>query len=96
MRLDHGGIGALLKSDAIAGMVNEAAERVAEHVRDQGIKVDGIPGKYDLPVKVAEYTTDRAAAAVTLAHPSGIAVQAKHGALTRAASAEGLTIRARG
>lgn len=93
VKLDRGGISALLKSDGMAGLVASAAEAVAEQVRGQGILVEGVPGDVPLPVTVSAYTTDRAAASVALAHPSGIAVQAKHGALTKAASAEGLQVR---
>lgn len=93
VRLDRGGIQSLLKSGEMTALVADAAEAVASQVRSQGIRVDGVPGDYELPVTVTEYTTDRAAASVALAHPSGIAVQAKHGALTKAASAEGLQVR---
>jgi hypothetical protein len=44
-------------------------------------------------VKVKLSTTDRAHAEVILAHPAGIAVQAKHGALTKAASQAGLEVK---
>lgn len=74
----------------------EAAEAVAEAVRAQNIKVgdkDGGRHEYDLPVEVEMTTTDRAHAWVTLAHPSGQAVQAKHGALTKAAAQSGLDVK---
>lgn len=81
--------------------VNALAEKVADNVRSQGIMVDGIPGDITLPVKVYDddTTTDmkvnRARAAVSLAHPAGKAVQAKHGALTKAAAQVGLKVRDR-
>lgn len=93
VKLDHAGIGALLKSGEMAALVNEAAAEVAENVRSQGILVEGKPGDVPLPVEVTAYTTDRAAASVAIAHPSGAAVQAKHGALTKAASAAGLEVK---
>jgi hypothetical protein len=70
--------------------VNDLAHAVAAQVEAAGQKVDN--GREDLPVKVDEYTTDRAAASVTLAHPAGRAVQAKHGLLTRAAASVGLEV----
>lgn len=72
--------------------VNDLAERIAEHARDAGIDVEGIPGDVPLPVRVDTYDTDRARATVWLAHPAGLAVQAKHGLLSKAASAAGLEI----
>lgn len=93
VKLDRAAIGRLAESDEMRRLVAEAAEKVAENVREQGIRVEGIPGDIELPVKVTVYETDRARASVTLAHPAGLAVQAKHGALTRAASALGLTVK---
>lgn len=94
--LNHAGIARLLDSDEVRKMVNDAAEKVAAQVRRQSIEVgDQDGGKHErpLPVRVNEQTTDRARAQVVLAHPSGLAVQAKHGALTKAAAAEGLEVR---
>jgi hypothetical protein len=75
-----------------------AAEKVADGVRSQNIRVgdkDGGPHERDLPVKVTMSTTDRAHANVTITHPAGQAVQAKHGALTKAAAQAGLDVRAK-
>ena len=47
----------------------------------------------DYPVEVRTYTTDRAAAAVSIAHPAGQRIQAKRGSLTRAAAAAGYEVR---
>lgn len=98
IRLNHRGIAQILKSPAMAAVVKAAAERVAENVRGMNITVgdvDGGPHEYDLPVTVTMFTTDRAHAVVALAHPAGEAVQAKHGALTKAAAQAGLDVRAR-
>lgn len=94
--LDPAGIKAILRSAAIKEMVLEAAEKIAHGVEEQGIQVGafrGGQGRIPLPVEVRDETTDRATAAVVLAHPAGIAAQAKYGALTRAASAAGLEVR---
>ncbi len=96
IKLNRAGIAALAKSAEVRGMVDSAAEAVAANVRSLGIGVgdrDGGPREAPLPVKTRSFTTDRAAASVILAHPAGIAVQAKHGALTKAASAAGLEVR---
>jgi hypothetical protein len=92
--LSDRGMEALAKSAAVAALVAKAAEEVADNVRSQGIRVQGIPGDVELPVKVSTYETDRARASVTLAHPAGLAVQAKHGALSRAAASAGLDVNA--
>lgn len=93
--LNHAGVAAILKSTEMHQLVQDAAEKVAKHVGEQGITVGALSGNSEiaLPVEVSVTTTDRAHARVTLAHPAGVAVQAKHGSLTRAASAEGLTVR---
>lgn len=96
IKLDHAGLAALLKSAEMHRLVEAAAEKVAENVREQGEMVGafkGGSGEIPLPVKVSVTTTDRAHASVVLAHPAGAAVQAKHGALTRAASAAGLEVK---
>lgn len=89
-------LGGILKSPRVRAGVAAEAERVADHVRGQSIEVgafEGGQGPIDLPVRVTSETTDRAVAFVTLAHPAGIAVQAKLGALSKAAAATGLSIR---
>lgn len=95
IKLDGRGIEGVAKSAEMHREINKLAEKVADNVRAQGIRVDGIPGDIALPVKVTEGETDRARATVSLAHPSGKAVQAKHGALTKAAAQAGLEVRGR-
>lgn len=98
IKLNHAGISEILKSAPMTAAVKAAAEAVADNVRAQGIKVgdrDGGPREHDLQVTVTMVETDRAHALVTLAHPSGAAVQAKHGALTKAAAQAGLSVRQR-
>lgn len=82
VELDYEGIGEMLKSYPVRKEIMGAARQMAAHVE----------AEHDVPVEVHAYTTDRAAAAVTIAHPAGIAIQAKYGALTRAASAQGLEV----
>jgi len=90
-------------SDALKGPLMQRAiqvktEQIARNVRALGIKVgdkDGGPREHDLPVKVEMTTTDRAHGRVVIEHPSGQAVQAKRGALTKAASEAGMEVKDR-
>ncbi len=93
VKLNSSGIANLLESPEMHRLVEKVADEIAYNVRGQGVRVEGIPGDIELPVKVSVTTTDRARATVVLAHPSGIAVQAKHGALTKAAAAAGLEVK---
>lgn len=95
IKLNHEGIAAILKSPAMVAATKAAAEAVAANVRDMNITVGDVDGgkhEIDLPVRVDMHTTDRAHANVSLAHPAGEAVQAKHGALTKAAAQAGLDV----
>ena len=95
VRLNSRGIARILKAPEMQRATERAAEAVAENVRAQGIAVgdmDGGKREKPLPVTVTMSTTDRAHANVTLAHPAGAAVQAKHGALTKAAAQAGLDV----
>lgn len=78
-KLDHKGAAEVLKKMA-AGEISSLAQKVADNA-----------GGEDDAAWVDTYTTDRAAASVTV--PAGR--QAKHGALTRAASAAGLEVKAK-
>lgn len=96
VKLNGRGIEELLKSARVDAATKAAAEAVAANIRNMGIKVgdkDGGPHEYDLPVEVFPHTTDRAHVVVALAHPSGEAVQAKWGALTKAAAQAGLDVK---
>lgn len=87
IRLDHAGIAAVLKSSGMAALVASAAEGVASSAR-QAPEL----ARHEARVEVSTGTTDRAAASVTIAHPGGLGMQAKHGTLTRAAGAAGLDV----
>lgn len=91
VKLDHGGIAAVLKSAEVAAAVREMADEVAANATS-----DDAVLRHEVPVRVTDYTTDRAASAVTLAHPAGVPIEAKHGVLTRAAGAAGLEVTERG
>lgn len=81
IRLDHAGIGAMLKSHAVAAAIAERAIAVRSAVAGhESVR------RNKMRVRVRFYETDRAAAAVTIAHPGGLAVEAKYGALVKAAA----------
>lgn len=92
VRLDRGGIRAVLNSGDVGAAINGLAHQIASNVQAANQRV---ANDDELPVVVDEYTTDRTAASVTLAHPAGLAVQAKHGLLTKAAASAGLEVKAR-
>lgn len=85
-RLDRAGIREILKSGPVREAIDAKAGEIAAVVRTQ------IPG--DVEVRVGSYTTDRAAASVTIADVRGMGWQARDGILTRAAGAAGLEVRA--
>ncbi|MGJ3228917.1 hypothetical protein ACQEUV_26710 [Micromonospora aurantiaca (nom. illeg.)] len=87
VEVDFAGIGEIARGDDVRQMVNQATEQIASRVR-------ALVGD-DVPVTVSEYTTDREAASITIADRRGIALQAKHGVLTRAAGSVGADVRIR-
>jgi hypothetical protein len=97
IKLDPRGIEEVAKSREMHAAIKALAEQIADNVRSQGVRVEG--GDVSLPVNVygpentSSMRLDRAKAYVTLAHAAGLAVQAKHGALSRAASQAGLVVR---
>lgn len=80
VRLNKKGIAALLKSLELQAMVNAEANAIAQAAGGEAAGVE-----------VDEYTTDRRAASVKVPP----ALQAKSGALTRAAASRGLEVRQR-
>lgn len=84
------GIRKLLSLPGVEADIGARALRVADAVEANGQKVEGRPGKVDLPVTVT-LTKDgkRARARVILDHPAGQAVEAKHGYLAAAIDAGG-------
>jgi hypothetical protein len=95
VKLNHAGIAAILKGGEMHAVIAAKTEEVADHVRDAAGTVGAFKGsgEIDVPVTSKVVTTDRAHGIVTLAHPAGVAVQAKYGLLTRAASAAGLQVK---
>ena len=85
-RLNRKGVSEVLR-DQCGDAINSLAEQVAASVRSQVGEA--------VPVEVEAYMTDRGAAAVVIADPSGMELQARGGVLTRAASAQGLEVTAK-
>lgn len=83
VKLHRRGMRELLRSEDVQQLLAGKAQGVAEQVEAAGIRVDGTPGRVPLPVAVEVGAGEgRARAVVVLDHPSGIAVEAKHGVLT--------------
>ncbi len=86
VNLNFAEIGRILRED-----MREPIDKLAAEIAS---KVD-VGSVTEAEVTVRSYTTDRAAAAVTIAHPAGMAIQAKHGALTKAAAELGLEVKSK-
>ncbi|MFF5778172.1 hypothetical protein ACFY7Y_14625 [Streptomyces virginiae] len=86
LQLDAPGIRQLLRGDDVRLLIDGAAEDILARVKD------ALPP--GTPVSVARYTTDRGAAAVTIADIRGMAWQARDGVLTRAVAQAGLEFKA--
>lgn len=85
VELDHDGIAEILKSEPVKAAVHQLAEEIAAAVRSET----------DAEVAVDDYTTDRAAASVTIRDARGRILQVRDGILTRAAAGAGLEVRER-
>lgn len=86
--LNHKGIEEILKV-RMRKPIDELADRIAARV-DVGSVTDA-------PVQVrsgvtTSMRTNRARASVTIAHPAGLAMEAKHGTLRKAAASVGLEV----
>lgn len=103
VRINRRGFEEVAKRSSTGRALTTLGERVADNVRAQGIRVgdkDGGSHEAELPVDVSSGVTssmrmNRAKVWVTITHPSGKAVQAKHGSLTKAAAQAGLEVRDR-
>lgn len=87
IRLDHEGIAEILKS---AGFAEAVADKAAEV--EATVAAHGSIRRHRMPVEREAYETDRAAEEVTIAHPGGLGVEGKYGALAWAAAAAGLEV----
>lgn len=89
IKLDSKGIAEILKSAGFAALVAEKAAEVEAIVSaHESVR------RHEMPVERDAYETDRAAEEVTIAHPGGLGVEAKYGALVKAAHEAGLDVTA--
>lgn len=97
VQLNPAGIAEALKSEPIKKAVEDAANAIAEGIAAQGLVAEsGVDGGSPDIVGVVEIeVTDTAHATVTIQHPAGLAMQARHGVLTKAAASAGLEVRAK-
>ncbi len=83
IKLNSGGIRALLSSLPVAAACAVVAHRIADRARSAGVMVEHEPGDIPIPVEVHVHIGARARAVVVLAHPAGAAVEVKHRLLGR-------------
>lgn len=96
LKLDHAGIGEVLRSAGVSGVVNATADAIAEAAAGKARA-----GDEEIPVAVRSRTAftgrkirdGRAAADVVLMHPAGQRAEAKHGFLAGAAASQGLQVK---
>lgn len=80
--LDYAAIGVILRSPEVRAAITELANQVVANLNAEGE-----------PVVIRQYTTDRAAVAVSIESPKGLLMQVEDGVLTKAAAAVGLQIK---
>jgi hypothetical protein len=85
VKLDYDAIGKILRED-MRGPIDDIGQRIAEAVDT---------GSVDAEVDAKAFTTDRAICVVAIKHPAGMAIEAKHGALRKAAASCGLEVTSR-
>jgi hypothetical protein len=100
VHLDETALGARLRAADVRAAVRRQAESIAAGVDRQGIQVGdleaGASATVGLPVLVEEGSeSPDASLGIYLAHPAGLAVEARYGALARAASEQGLRLGAK-
>jgi hypothetical protein len=85
--IDHAGVREILQSAEVRAAVDQLAVEISSHVTGT------VPTGTDIGVD--SYTTDRAAASVTIRDAMGKLWQARDGVLTRAAAAAGIEVKAK-
>lgn len=87
-RAKTGGIKKQLQGEKLEDLLGAKGLLMADHVEAAGIRVEGVPGRIPLPVTVTVTSgSGRSRARVIIDHPSGLAVEAKHGILMAAIDA---------
>lgn len=81
IKVDHAGVGELLRSPRVRLLAERKAQRMAAAVRGAGITVHDLNppyGEIPLPVKVVSAGIKRVRVYVVIDHPAGTAVEARH------------------
>lgn len=91
--LNHAGMRELLTSPGVTALVAGRAASVAASIGPEYVTSEG----HVVPILngVIPGRTQRAGAAVTLAHPAGLAIEGKHGVLAQACAENGLELKER-
>ena len=92
IKLDLAGLEEVLTNE-MAGPVAAAAAAIAANV-DVGSVTDAIVSA-DRTGVTTSMRVNRARASVTIVHPAGLAMEAKHGTLRKAAAAAGLSVKSK-
>lgn len=90
VKVTREGMRAALSTSAVQGMVDRAAAKIASNTLND---------THDGPaeVRVEQHSSEiTAIAAVTIAHPAGVGLQTKYGALSNAATSIGAGFKGRG
>jgi hypothetical protein len=88
--IDYAAVGEILKV-GMRGPIDAKIDEIAANAAANPDLLDDAPGS----ITVQHFTTDRAGGTVNIAHPAGLALQAKSGVLTKAAAAAGMEVRAK-
>jgi hypothetical protein len=90
------GVDAVLRSAGMVAALEEVAGQIADNVAAQGLTVES-PGEdspgTSLHAEASTSIEKTAVGHVTIPHPAGIPMQARHGVLTKAAAAAGLEVK---
>lgn len=96
IRLDSKGIAEVLRSSQVKGEVESLGRKVQAAVGAPTASGEPIPVERRSRVADGGRLSARPAVDVSLAHPAGMAVEAKRGPLVRAAASVGLEVKRKG
>lgn len=92
LRLDHSGLGAILRSTEVRAATNAAAASVVGAAHPHASGAGSLPVTLKDKLIYSSRLSPRIAYDVTIAHPAGRAVEARRGTLINAARAVGLEV----
>ena len=93
-KLNRLGVAELAKGAEMRRVMHETAQAVAGNVDSQGLQAQSADDNGDTAIRgtVFDEITDRARSSVTIEHPAALAMEAKHGVLTKAVGQAGLEV----